>query len=156
VKPIDQVKPEPQPEEPEQPEEAPEETADNGVEGGVVGGVEGGVVGGVVGGKIGGELGGTGTEILPFGEGMTRPERLSGNEVQYTREAREARVEGLVIVKCVVTIEGDLKNCRLVKPLPFMEANILEALKSWKYKPATFQGKKINVDYVINFRLQLR
>lgn len=160
VKPIEEVvpvpEPEPQPEEPiEEPQPEEEPVEEGGAEGGVVGGVEGGTVGGVVGGKIGGEVGGTGTEVLPFGEGMTRPEQTHGRAPQYTREAREARVEGLMLVKCVITVEGKLENCRIVKPLPFMEQAVLDALKTWKFKPITFQGRPVNVDYVIPVRLKL-
>lgn len=140
----------------EEPAEEPENDSPAGVEGGVVGGVEGGVVGGVVGGKIGGTLGGTGTDVVPFGEGMSRPERLEGAMPEYTREAREAHVEGIVIVKCTIMADGHLENCRLVKSLPFLDENILAAVRKWRYKPVTFQGRPINVDYVINFKLQLR
>jgi Ca-activated chloride channel family protein len=44
-----------------------------GVEGGVVGSVEGGVVNGVIGGVLGGTVAG-GTDVLPFGQGTSRPE----------------------------------------------------------------------------------
>lgn len=157
VQPKDPEKqPEPQPEEQPEEEQPEEEPQQGGQEGGVVGGVEGGVVGGVVGGKVGGQLGGTGTEVLPFGEGMSRPERLEGRDPEFTREAREAHVEGLAIVKCTIMTDGTLQNCRIVKPLPFMEQAILDALKTWRMKPVTFQGRPVNVDYVIQLRLKLR
>ena len=99
------------------PEEVPETTGDD--DEGVEGGVEGGVVGGVVGGVLGGTIGGTGTkDVMAFGEGMTRPERVSGADPVYTREALEAHVQGLMIVKCVIGVDGYLSNCRIIKPLP--------------------------------------
>lgn len=138
------------------PEEEITEEEDEGVEGGVEGGVVGGVVGGVLGGVVGGQLGGQlGSEVLPFGEGMTRPVKLEGREPQYTREALEARVQGLMIVKCVITIEGKVENCRIIKPLPHMEQAVLQALSTQRYKPVTFQGRPVSVDYVFNIRLVL-
>jgi protein TonB len=68
---------------------------------------------------------------------------------QYTREALEARVEGKMLVKCVITAEGELKNCRVIKPLPHMDKAVLEALSKWKFAPVTYQGRAIAVDYVI-------
>lgn len=141
-----------------EPEANPEPAAEDepeGVEGGVEGGVPGGVVGGVVGGTLGGQVGGqgSGAEVLPFGEGMTRPVQVEGRDPVYTREALEARVEGLMIVKCVISLEGKLERCRVIKPLPHMEKAVLEALATKRYTPVTFQGRPVTVDYVFNIRL---
>jgi protein TonB len=128
---------------------------EGGVEGGVPGGVVGGVVGGVLGGVLGGQVGGTGTDVLPFGAGMTRPEKISGANPQYTREALEARVQGLMIVKCVITTEGRVEKCRIIKPLPHMEQAVLDSVMAARYKPVTFQGRTVQVDYTFNIRLTL-
>ncbi len=139
----------------EEEEESTEEEVEGGVEGGVAGGVVGGVIGGVVGGVLGGQVGGTGTDVLPFGEGMTRPQKLSGPNPQYSREALEARVQGLMIVKCVITTEGKIERCRIIKPLPHMEQSVLDALYAQRYQPVTFQGRPVQVDYTFNIRLSL-
>ena len=142
---------EPPPEEP-----AAEDEGDEGVEGGVEGGVVGGVVGGVLGGAMNGTLGGQlGSEVIPFGEGMTKPERLEGADPSYSREALEARVEGLMVVKCVISTSGRLDNCRIIKPLPHMEQPVLSAMSTWRYRPVSFQGRAVNVDYVFYVRLVL-
>ena len=91
--------------------------------------------------------------ILPFGEGMTRPERISGENPVYTREALLAHVQGLMIVKCIVRAEGTLSNCRIIKPLPFMERAILDALATRRYKPVTYAGEPVDCDYVFNIKL---
>jgi protein TonB len=146
-----EVEPDPNAEE----EETSEEEVEGGVEGGVPGGVIGGVVGGVVGGVLGGQVGSTGTDVLPFGAGMTRPDKLSGPAPQYTREALEARVQGLMIVKCVITTEGAIERCRIIKPLAHMEQAVLNSLYAQRYKPVTFQGRPVQVDYTFNIRLSL-
>ncbi|HEX9507256.1 MAG TPA: TonB family protein [Myxococcales bacterium] len=121
-----------------------------GVAGGVAGGTEGGLVGGVVGGVPGGQLGGN---VLPFGEGMTRPEQLSGEPIRYTREALAAQVEGTILLKCVITIIGKLENCRVIKPLPHMSQAVLDAVSTWRYKPVHYQGRPVAVDYLIQIKL---
>jgi periplasmic protein TonB len=138
-------------------EESSEEEIEGGVEGGVPGGVIGGVVGGVVGGVLGGVVGGKPPEpeVIPFGAGMTRPEKMAGPFPEYTREALEARVQGLMIVKCVITTEGKIERCRIIKPLPHMEQAVLDALYAQRYKPVTFQGRAVQVDYTFNIRLSL-
>jgi protein TonB len=148
-------KPTEKPSEPE-PQTAPEP---GGVAGGVKGGVEGGVVGGVVGGTLGGTLGGQlggklgGSSVLPFGAGMTRPSLVSKRDPVYPREAAVAKVGGLMLVKCVITTEGSLRSCRIVKGLPYMDQPVLSALSSWKYTPIQYQGRAVSVEYVIPVRL---
>jgi serine/threonine-protein kinase len=46
-------------------------------------------------------------DVVPFGEGMTRPVLMQpGRPITYTREAIAARVEGVSIVRCVITSRG--------------------------------------------------
>ncbi|RKH51612.1 energy transducer TonB [Corallococcus interemptor] len=97
----------------------------------------------------------TGTEVLPFQGGMTPPKLLSGSQFNYTLEARRAGVEGMMIVKCVITTEGRVRDCRIIKGLPFMEDAVLEALSSRTYQPLTFQGRPVNVSYTFNIKLKM-
>ncbi|MBU8894326.1 energy transducer TonB [Corallococcus sp. H22C18031201] len=148
--------PEAEPQQEAEPEQAAaEDEVEGGVEGGVAGGVVGGVVGGVIGGVVGGQLGSTGTDVLPFGSGMSRPEKVGGPEISYTREALEAHVQGLMIVKCVITTEGKVERCRVIKPLPHMEKAVLDALAASRYKPVMFQGRAVQVDYTFNIKLAM-
>jgi protein TonB len=124
--------------------------AAGGVPGGVAGGAPGGLIGGVLGGVPGGQLAGN---VLPFGEGMTRPEQISGEPVQYTRQALAAQVEGTMLLKCVITTEGKLENCRVIKQLPHMSQAVLDAVSTWRYKPVHYQGRPVAVDYLIQIRL---
>ena len=126
-----------------------------GVVGGVAGGVVGGVVGGTVGGTVGGVLGGSGSGVVPFGEGMTRPSLPSADEIQYTREAREARISGVIIVKCTVTVDGSITNCRIIKGLPMMDQAVLAALARHRGTPVTFQGRPVPVEYTYTIRLKM-
>jgi protein TonB len=121
-----------------------------GLRGGVAGGTIGGVLGGVPGGQVGGQLAGG---VLPFGEGMTRPEKIEGEPPQYTREALTAQVQGTMLVKCVITTEGKLQNCRIIKPVPYMDKAVLDVLSHWRYKPVHYQGKAVAVDYLIQIKL---
>jgi periplasmic protein TonB len=100
-------------------------------------------------------VGPTGTEVLPFQGGMTPPVMLSGAQFSYTREAALAGVEGTVIAKCVITAEGRVRDCRIIRGLPFMDDAVLEALASRTYQPLTFQGRPVNVSYTFNIRLKM-
>ena len=93
------------------------------------------------------------TQVLPFMDGMTRPTLISKVDPLYTREARNAEVEGLILTKCVITTTGTLTRCRIVKGIPLMDAAVLSALSQWRYSPVMYQGKPAAVEYLIPVRL---
>lgn len=94
------------------------------------------------------------SEPVPFEPAaMTRPQRVSGRDPQLTPEARAERVRGTALVRCVVTREGRVNNCRLLNGLPHMERELLEALSTWRVTPAMSQGKPLDVDYTFVVRI---
>lgn len=96
----------------------------------------------------------TGTEVLPFGQGMTPPAQVRVTPIDFTPQARAARVEGTIIAKCVITVEGSVRNCRIIKGLPHMDEAVVNALETWRYRPVTYQGKAVSVSYVFTVRLK--
>jgi TonB family protein len=81
---------------------------------------------------------------------MVRPVVLSGANPQYTRQALQQRVQGMVVAKCIITTVGALENCRITRSLPHMDAPVLKALHARRYAPVTYQGRPVTVDYVFN------
>ena len=92
---------------------------------------------------------------VEFEEHMTAPEMIAGPAPEYTSEAIERGVEGSMQVRCVVTSEGQVRACKVVKGLPFMNAAVIGALERRKYKPAAAHGKPVDVYYTFNIRLKL-
>ncbi len=92
--------------------------------------------------------------ILPFGEGMTRPSSISPDEIQFTREAREAKVSGTMIVRCLITTEGALQNCRIMKSVPMMDQAVLSSLAQHRGAPVMYQGRPVSVEYTYTIRLK--
>lgn len=128
--------------------------------------------GGEPGGVPGGVLGGTGIgnpppppppppppapSVLYFDAGsMDRPVLVSGPQPAYTTEARMARVEGVVVAQCTITTEGTLRDCRIIKGLPHLDAEVLTALAKQRYKPVLYRGQPANVRYVVTFRFRMQ
>lgn len=97
-----------------------------------------------------------GEEVVPYVSGnMTPPRLLSAAPLEYTREAREARIEGLLIARCVITREGAVEGCRIIKGLPHMDEAVLSALETRRYAPVTYQGRPISVIYNFHIKLDL-
>jgi protein TonB len=92
---------------------------------------------------------------LNFGSGMERPVQLSGAPPAYTREARAARVEGIVLVRCVIAVDGSVRDCTILKGLPHLDKVVLDALATHRYRPLRYEGRPVNVKYVFTFRFKL-
>jgi Gram-negative bacterial TonB protein C-terminal len=94
--------------------------------------------------------------VVPFGPQMTRPVMLYGRLPAYTSQAVDAGVEGLFLVACVITVSGEVESCRVVKTLLWLETEVLSALKTQRYEPATKNGRPIAVFYVFPFRFRVQ
>ncbi len=92
---------------------------------------------------------------VEFTDEMTRPRMLSGPPLAYSEKALEREVEGQMIVKCVVTTEGIVRACRVLKGLAFMDSLVVQNLLARRYSPALFRGRPIAVDYTFKINMTL-
>ena len=125
-------------------------------------GPPGGELGGEVGGVAGGIKGGVVVEAQPkagpveFDPGkMDPPKLIGGPNPQYTDKAIEKEVQGTMVVKCVVTLDGHVHDCRVLRSLPFMDRAVVEALEKRVYAPAKIGGRPVEVDYTFKLTLRL-
>jgi protein TonB len=101
--------------------------------------------------------GGLGDEILRVGGAIVKPEVIRRVQPVYTEIARRARLQGVVIVEAIIDKTGDVTNVRVLKALPMgLDQAAVEAVTKWKFRPATLNGRPVNVYFVltINFQLQ--
>ena len=57
---------------------------------------------------------------------------------KYSKKARADKLQGSVLLNVIVTVEGKATNITLVKGLgEGLDEKAIEAVKSWKFKPAT-------------------
>jgi TonB family protein len=91
------------------------------------------------------------------GDNVTRPEKISGAVPVYTEIARKARVQGVVIVEAIIDEQGDVTNTNILKGLPLgLDQAAVEAVKTWKFKPAMLEGRPVKVYYTltVNFKVE--
>jgi protein TonB len=141
---------------PPDPQEPPEPEYEGSDEG-----EEGGVIGGVVGGDIGGAPAAPEPVKAPapvaFDNSMNPPQRQQGPPLEYTQKALEREVEGTMLVRCIVDVDGSVHDCRVLRSVPFMDRAVVEVLERSRYKPATRRGdgKPVAVDYTFTIQLKL-
>jgi TonB family protein len=90
-------------------------------------------------------------------DGVSRPEKISGAAPVYTELARRARVTGTVIVEAIIDKQGNVVSAKVLKGLPMgLDRAAVDAVETWKFKPAMNEGKPVKVYYVVtvNFKVE--
>jgi protein TonB len=116
-------------------------------------------IGSGTGGGLGpGEGGGTGGGAFRAGvNGVGVPVCLYCPTPQYSDEARKAKYQGAVVLDVTITPDGRAVDVRIIKdPGLGLGERALEAVKTWKFKPAAGPSGKIipvRVNIEVTFRL---
>ena len=75
----------------------------------------------------------------------TKVHILSRPEPQYTEEARQAGVQGTVVLRAVFAADGTVQNILVVRSLPHgLTENSVRAARKTKFVPATKDGRPVS------------
>jgi periplasmic protein TonB len=130
---------------------------------GVIGGVPGGVPGGQMGGVIGGIISSTPVAVpkvatpqrIRVSQGVTQGMILRKIQPAYPPLARQARIQGPVVLQAEIGKDGSIQNLRLISGHPMLAPAAIEAIKQWKYKPYILNGEPVEVETTITFNFTL-
>jgi len=130
---------------------------------GVVGGVPGGVPGGQMGGVIGGIISSTPVAVpkvatpqrVRVSQGVTQGLLIRKVQPNYPPLARQARIQGTVLLAAEISKDGNIENLRLISGHPMLAPAAIEAVKQWRYKPYILNGEPVEVEtqITVNFTL---
>ena len=73
------------------------------------------------------------------------PEAISKVAPQYPEAARQASVDGTVMVKALVGKDGRVKDTRIAKSIPMLDAAAVAAVQQWVFKPAKSRSGPVAV-----------
>jgi periplasmic protein TonB len=139
-----------------------EEEAPPAMAGGVMGGVPGGVPGGSLGGVMGSIINSTGAvpkvatpQRVRVSQGVSSGLLIKKVQPNYPPLARQARIQGQVVLQAEISKEGTIQNLQLISGHPMLAPAAIEAVKQWRYKPYLLNGEPVAVDtqVVVNFTL---
>jgi TonB family protein len=74
----------------------------------------------------------------------------------YPPLARQARIEGKVKLHIIVGTDGAVKEEQVISGHPLLVQSALDAVKKWKYRPTTIEGKPTEVDTTVEIIFKLR
>jgi protein TonB len=74
----------------------------------------------------------------------------------YPTLAREARVEGTVVLEATISKSGSIENLRVVSGQAMLRQAALDAVSQWRYRPYLLNGEPVAVETTVNvvFNLQ--
>jgi protein TonB len=93
------------------------------------------------------------TQIKP-----TLPRPISVVQPDYPRKAYDRRVQGTVLLRVLISVSGKVLDASIVKSPGvghLLDQAALDAIKKWRFSPATVSGKPIEswhevpIDFVL-------
>jgi len=106
-----------------------------------------------------GSGGGTGGGVYRPGNGVTFPVKLREVRPQYTSDAMRAKVQGTVMLECVVKADGTVGDVNVVKSLDStfgLDQEAIKAAKQWLFRPGMRLGEAVPVLVTIELTFTLR
>jgi len=130
---------------------------------GVVGGVPGGVPGGQMGGVIGGIISSTPVSVpkvapptrVRVSMGVSQGLLIQKVQPTYPPLARQARIQGSVVLQAEISKNGTIENLRVISGHPMLTQAAIDAVRQWRYKPYFLNGEPVEVEtqVTVNFTL---
>lgn len=135
-----------------------------------VAGVIGGVPGGQLGGVLGGILGGIGHAPAPappraipvahkgpyrVGGKVQAPRLIRQVQPEYPPLAKQARIQGDVVIDSVIDTQGRVTEMKVVSGSPLLVQSAIQALGQWRYQPTLLNGQPVAVDMLVTLHFTL-
>jgi len=82
---------------------------------------------------------------VPTEEYDQLPVPIVAPEPPYDEMAREAGIEGKVVLEALVTWEGQVREVRVREGNPMLAAPAVKCVKTWRFRPARWKGRAVTV-----------
>ena len=102
---------------------------------------------------------GIGGGLFQPGNGVLTPVPLLEVKPQYTAEAMRAKVQGTVLLECVVLPDGTVGSIEIVRSLDAtfgLDEEAVKAARQWRFRPGTRFGEPVAVLVTIELTFTLR
>jgi TonB family protein len=94
-------------------------------------------------------------KVYKVGDGVTGPVLVHSVDARYSEKARQAKYSGVCIVSLVVDRRGMPEHVHTTRRLGMgLDEKAIEAVRQYRFKPATRFGKPVAVDLTIEVNFQ--
>jgi len=84
------------------------------------------------------------------------PEPMTKATPVYPEAARRAGVEGTVFIQALIGKDGLVKDTRVTKSIPELDAAAIEAVRQWRFKPALNANRPVAVWVAVPVKFSLK
>jgi TonB family protein len=97
-----------------------------------------------------------GGRVVRVGGAVKEPRKLKDVRPLYPDIAKQARVQGVVILEARIGPRGDVTAVRVLRGIPLLNEAAVDAVKQWAYEPTLLNGVPVPVimTVTVNFRLR--
>jgi protein TonB len=91
--------------------------------------------------------------------GVTSPQLVFERKPEYTPEAMTARAQGAVLLEATVLENGTVGAVRVVRSVDKvygLDGKAVEAVRAWRFRPGTYQGRPVAVKVLVELIFTLR
>lgn len=94
-------------------------------------------------------------DVVRIGGDVKPPKKIKHVSPVYPPDAKEAGIEGIVILEAVIDKEGKVARADIVRSIPELDQAALDAVLQWEFEPTYIKGKAVAVrmTVTINFTL---
>jgi protein TonB len=87
---------------------------------------------------------------------VREPRKVRHVAPEYPPLALAARVQGTVVVDCVIDEDGRVSSLTVLKSHPLLEAAAVDAVRQWRYVPTLLNGVRVSVLLTVTVDFRLR
>jgi TonB family protein len=97
-----------------------------------------------------------GQAAVRVGGGIKPPQKVYNVNPVYPPLAQASRVQGVVIVEAVIDATGRVREVRVLRSIPMLDAAAVEAVRQWEFQPTLLNGVPVPVilTSTVSFTLQ--
>ena len=94
--------------------------------------------------------------VYELGNGVKAPKPVYMPDPEYTDRARKKKINGSVTLAMIVTAEGNVRDLKVINSLDKgLDKQALGAVSTWRFEPATKDGKPVAVHLNVDVTFKL-
>jgi len=87
---------------------------------------------------------------------MEPPQMIKRVDPIYPEIARQAHVEGVVILQARTDTSGKVKEVMVLRSIPLLDQAAVDAVRQWVYEPLIIKGKPVEAVFTVTVRFDLK
>jgi periplasmic protein TonB len=94
--------------------------------------------------------------LIHVGGNITPPQKVADVAPIYSPIARAAGIQGFVILEAVIAEDGSVRDVRVLRSIPLLDAAAMEAVRQWRFSPTLLNGEPVPIVMTVTVAFRLR